>query len=133
MSQQNVEIVRQIWDADRRRDLRAVRDLYSEEIEWEDNTGLWGDWGTARGPDGVAEAWRRWYEAFEEVRHEWIEVADSGDDVIVTYRTFARGRGSGLSVDQAITLLWTLRDARVVRVRAFAERSEAIEEAGLGK
>jgi ketosteroid isomerase-like protein len=131
MSRENVEIVRGIWEADRRRDLDAVRAAYAADVEWEDNTGLWGDWGTARGPDGIEAAWRRWYEAFEDVRFEWGEVADAGDDVIVTYRTYGRGRGSGVVVDQAITLLWTLRAGRVVHIRAYPDRANALKAAGL--
>jgi ketosteroid isomerase-like protein len=131
MSQENVEIVRGIWEADRQREVDAVREAYAPEVEWEDNTGLWGDWGTARGPDGIQAAWRRWYEAFDDVQFEWDEVADTQDDVVVTYRARARGRGSGAVVDQAITLLWTLRAGKVVRIRAYTDRADALEVAGL--
>lgn len=120
-----MEIVRQVWEADRRRDVEAVRAAYAPDVVWEDNTGLWGDWGTARGPDGVQAAWARWYEAFENVKHEWVEAADTGDHVVVTYRTHAQGRGSGVVVDQAITLLWTLQAGKVVRIRAYPDRDEA--------
>lgn len=129
MSHANVEIVRRIWEADRQRDVEAVRAAYGPEVEWEDTTGLWGDWGTARGPDEIQAAWRRWYEAFEEVQFEWGEVADAGDDVVVTYHARARGRGSGVVVDQAITLLWTLRAGKVVRIRAYSDRADALEAA----
>jgi ketosteroid isomerase-like protein len=133
MSEENVEIVRRLWEADREHDMEAVRAAYAEDVEWEDNTGLWGDWGIARGPEGIEAAWRRWYEAFGDVRHEWSEVADVGDDVIVTYRTYGRGRGSGLDVDQSITLLWTLRAGKIVRVRAYADRADALDSAGLSE
>jgi ketosteroid isomerase-like protein len=42
MSQENVEVVRGIWEADRRRDVAAVRAAYAPDVEWEDNTVLWG-------------------------------------------------------------------------------------------
>ena len=81
--------------------MEAVHAAYAPDAVWEDNTGLWGDWGTPRGPEGIQAAWRRWYEAFDEVQFEWDEVSDAGDDVVVTYRSKARGRGSGAVVDQA--------------------------------
>jgi ketosteroid isomerase-like protein len=115
MSRENVEVVRGIWEADRRRDAEAVRA------------------GTARGPDGIQAAWRRWYEAFEDVQFEWDEVAEAGDDVVVRYRCRAPGRGSGAVVDQAITLLWTLRTGKVVRIRAYPDRANALEAAGLSE
>ena len=133
MSEENVEIVRRIWEADRQHDAEAVLGAYAPEVEWEDNTGLWGDWGTARGRNGVRAAWRRWHEAFEEVRFDWDQVADTGDDVVVTYRARARGRGSGAVVDQAITLLWTLRAGKVVRIRSYGDRADALEAAGLSE
>ena len=131
MSEENVEIVRRIWEADRRHDVDGVHAGYAPDVVWEDNSGLWGDWGTARGPEGIRAAWRQWYEAFDEVSFEWGEVAESGDEVVVTYRTRARGRGSGAVVDQAITLLWTLRAGKVVHIRAYADRGEALDAAGM--
>ena len=131
MSQENVEIVRTIWEADRRREVEAVHALYAPEIEWEDNTGMWGDWGVASGADGIRQAWRRWYEAFDEVEMDFGDVADVGDHVVVTYPLHARGRGSGAEVHQPFTLVWTLRAGRVVRVRSYASRAEALEAVGL--
>lgn len=130
MSEENIEIVRGIWKADRQHDVESVHAAYAPDAVWEDNTGLWGDWGTARGPEGIQAAWRQWYEAFDDVQFEWDEVADAGDDVVVTYRAHARGRGSGAVVDQAFTLLWTLRAGKVVHIRAYADRTAALEAAG---
>jgi ketosteroid isomerase-like protein len=44
MSQENVEVVRQVLEAQRRRDWAAFRRLYDPGIEWEDVSGLWEDW-----------------------------------------------------------------------------------------
>jgi ketosteroid isomerase-like protein len=133
MSQENVELVRGIWEADRRRDVAAIHAAYAPDIEWEDNSGLWGDWGVARGPDGIRRAFRRWYEAFEDVDMEFGEVDDVGDDVVVTYPLRARGRGSGIEVNQSFTLVWTLQEGKVVRIRSYAGRAQALEAAGLSE
>jgi ketosteroid isomerase-like protein len=130
MSQENVEVVRGIWDADRRRDWEAVYSAYAPDVQWDDHAGLWGDWGVARGPDGIREAWQRWHEAFEEVRYDFGEVAAVGDDVVVTYCLHARGRGSGVEVRQSVTLVWTLRERKVIRIRAYLSRADALEAAG---
>jgi ketosteroid isomerase-like protein len=131
MSQENVDVVRAIWEADRRRDWDAVYEAYDDDVVWEDRAGLWGDWGVARGPDGIAEAWRRWHEAFEEVRFEFGDVAHDGDVVVVTYEIHARGRGSGVDVRQPVTLVWWLAGGKVVRITAYLTRPEALEAAGL--
>jgi ketosteroid isomerase-like protein len=131
MSQETVELVRGIWEADRRRDWDAVYAAYSLDVEWEDNAALWGDWGVARGPDGIRQAWRRWHEAFEDVQMEFGEVAEAGDVVVVTYHLRARGRGSGVEVQRPITLVWTVAAGKAVRIRAYASRAEALEAVGL--
>jgi ketosteroid isomerase-like protein len=131
MSQANVDVVRQLWEADRRRDWDAVYAAYAPDAVWEDHAGLWGDWGVARGPDGIRQAWRRWHEAFEEVEFEFGEVSEGGDHVVVTYHTRARGRGSGIEVNQTLTLVWTLENGKVVQIRAYLDRAEALETVGL--
>jgi ketosteroid isomerase-like protein len=132
MSERNVEIIRALWEADRRRDWDAVLSAYDPDVVWDDRSGFWGDWGEARGREGIREAFRRWHQAFEEVEFDWDEVAHEGDRVVVTYRIRGRGRGSGLEIDEPLTLVWRLRDGRIVEVLAYTDRAEALAAAGLG-
>jgi len=131
MSQENVEIVREVLEAQRRRDWQAFRNLYDPDIEWEDASGLWGDWGKRRGFEDVQDAFMTWFEAFEHASFELEDVVDVGDDVVTFIRISGRGRESGLVVDQRIPTVWTLRDRRVVRVRGYRDEAEALEAAGL--
>jgi ketosteroid isomerase-like protein len=132
MSEENVEVVRAVLDAQRRQDWEAFPQLYDPEIEWDDVSGLWGDWGTRRGFDDVRNAFLAWWEAFEQVDFRLEgSILESGDDVLANLQISGRGRGSGLPVNQRITLIWTVRGGRVTRVRAYRERAEALEAAGL--
>jgi ketosteroid isomerase-like protein len=133
MSRENVEVVRAVFDAQRRQDWEAFPRLYDPRIEWEDVSGLWGDWGTRRGFEDVRSAFLTWFEAFEHVDFRLDEgsILESGDDVVATHRISGRGRGSGLTVDQRITLISTVRGGRVTRVTAYRDRAEALEAAGL--
>jgi ketosteroid isomerase-like protein len=131
MSQENVEVVRAVFDAQRRRDWQAFPTLYDPEIEWEDASGLWGDWGTRRGFEDVRDAWISWFEAFEDADFEIEDVLEAGDDVVTSMRLSGRGRESGLRVDQRIWAVWTVRGGRVRRVRAYRDRTPALEAAGL--
>lgn len=133
MSSRNVEIVRKVFEAHGRHDWDDVYGYYSPEIEW-DGGILWGDWGdrgVARGRDALQEAWRRWIEAFEFAEFEAYGYVDAGDDVLVRVRMHARGRGSGLETDQVLSLVWTVADGLVVRVRAYTDLEEAEAVAGL--
>ena len=131
MSQENVEVVREVLEAQRRRDWQAFRRLYDPDIEWEDASGLWGDWGKRRGFEDVQDAFMTWFEAFEEANFDLEDVVDVGDDVVAFIRISGRGRESGLVVDQRIPTVWALRDRRVVRVRGYRGEAEALEAAGL--
>jgi ketosteroid isomerase-like protein len=131
MSRENVEVVRAAFDAQRRRDWEAFRTLYDPDIEWVDVSGLWGDWGTRRGFEGVRDGWITWFEAFEQEEFEIESVVEANDDVVTVILMSGRGRESGLLVEQRISVVWTVRGRRIARVRAYRDRAEALEAAGL--
>jgi ketosteroid isomerase-like protein len=133
MSRENVEVVRAVFDAQRKQDWGAFPQLYDSEIEWEDVAGLWGDWGTRYGFEAVRDAWMSWFEAFEQADFEIESVLEAGDDVVTCIRMSARGRESGLRVDQRIWAVWTVRGGRVRRVKAYRDKTPALEAAGLAE
>ena len=97
MSEENASVVRAVVDAQRRRDWQAFRRLYDPNIEWEDASGLWGDWGTRRGFEEVRDAWVTWFEAFEQVDFEIEELLEVADKAVAFIRVTGRGRESGLA------------------------------------
>jgi ketosteroid isomerase-like protein len=131
MSQESANVVRAVVDAQRRRDWQAFRRLYDPDIEWEDVSGLWGDWGTRRGFEAVRDAWMTWFEAFEQVDFEIEELVEAGDKVVAFIRATGRGRESGLVIEQRLPSVWTVRGQRVVRVSGYREAGDALEAAGL--
>jgi ketosteroid isomerase-like protein len=132
MSQENVEVVLQLSEANARRDWDAIYAMYAPDIEWEDSSGLWGDWGVVKGQDALRQAWGRWFEVFGDVSWDLEEApVDAGDDVVATYHVRGRGRESGVAADQRITLVWSVHCGKIVRVRAYRERAQALEAAGL--
>jgi ketosteroid isomerase-like protein len=133
MSQENVEVVRAVLEAQRQRDWQAFRRLYDPGIEWEDVSGLWGDWGTRRGFEDVRDAFVTWFQAFEQVDFDIEDIVDAGYDVVAFIRISGRGRESGLVVDQRIPTVWTVHGGSVVRVRAYRDEAEALEAAGLSE
>ena len=129
MSQDSVEVVRRVFEAHDRRDWDGVYSLYSPGIVWEDVDGLWGDWGTARGRDGIRAAWRRWLDALERPIFTAEDISAAGDHVLVRVRMSGRGRESGIEVHQVVTMVWTVSAGEVVHVRAFRERADALQAA----
>jgi ketosteroid isomerase-like protein len=133
MSQENVDVVRAALEAQQPRDWKAFPDLYATDIEWEDVSGLWGDWGTRRGFEDVQGAFMTWFEAFEHVDFDLEDFVEAGDEVVATIRIRGRGRESGLAVDGRIPSVWTVLAGRVVRVRGYRDWNEALEAAGLSE
>jgi ketosteroid isomerase-like protein len=130
MSRENVEIVRQAWEAYMRHDNEAALALYHPEAELHHPL----DGSVYEGVDGVRAFFRDWHAAWRELLsndvEEWI---DAGDDVIAAMRIRARGRSSGVTVERREWDVWTLRDGKLWRLRIFTSRAEALEAVGLSE
>ncbi len=85
----------------------------------------------SRGPQGFAEGWRDWLEPWESYSIEIEEVIDAGDDVVSLVRVQARTARDAVPVEHRPAAVWSVRDSKIVRVRFYLERDEALEAAGL--
>jgi ketosteroid isomerase-like protein len=126
MSQENVEIVRRFTEAYRNGDFNAALKNLAPEIHYEVGQEL-----PARQPDAVLGIWERWEREWEAVEILPEEYVDAGDRVVVDMRYRARGRGTGIEVDDHLFEVHTLRAGKIVSKVEFKKRSEALEAAGL--
>jgi ketosteroid isomerase-like protein len=134
MSQENVEIVRRIYDAVARRDSDTPFELYAEDIVWDMSNARRAALFTRpvyHGHDGVRRAWREVLSAFGEVDFEVDELIDLGDQVLATLREREVGRASGAPVETTHLAVWTLAGGKVIKLQVFDDRSQALEAAGL--
>jgi ketosteroid isomerase-like protein len=126
------QVIRGIFEA--QHDVEATFALFHPDIEWEDVSGLWtADWGRPRGIEDVREKFRRWFEIFRDVEFTPEDFTDVGEETLVTVHIKGRARVSEVPVEQRISLLFTVRDGLVARVRAYRDRSAALEAAGAGR
>ena len=126
MSQENVEVVREAWDAYSRGDYDRIAGFHDPHIvvvTLED--------GAVYGNDAVLANYERWDEAWEEAETTLEEVIGHGDRVFVAARFHARGRASGVEVETRLYEVYTVRDGKVLRIDEYATRDEALEAAGL--
>ena len=57
---------------------------------------------------------------------------DAGDDrVVAMFHQHATGKASGATVELHMALLYELENRRVIRMRNFLDRAEALEAVGL--
>ena len=117
MSQENVEMVRGLWEQFKGVDFtaidwddEAIREMierfYSPEVELR--------WSTTspearvyRGREGVIQAFREWVEPFSEYYVEPLDFIEVGDRVVVPNRQWGIGSASGIPVEGEFT--WSLK------------------------
>jgi uncharacterized protein len=121
MPEANIEIVSGLIDAWNRRDLQAALAAMHPQCEVRGVEAR----ETLRGHEGVAAGFREWFEAFDEFTIEPENFIADGDRVLVPMRQRARGKGSGLEIEQRFYQLFTMRDGLVVRFEEYSEEADA--------
>jgi ketosteroid isomerase-like protein len=132
MSEENVEIVREIYDAVARRDAPSAFAVYAEDIVWEVSARRAIVMDRAyHGHEGVRRFWRDALLAFGEVDLLVEELIDAGDRVIALIQEREIGRSSGVPVEASHAAIWTLAEGKVVRMQVFDDRDQAFKAVGL--
>jgi ketosteroid isomerase-like protein len=130
MSQQNVEVVREHNEAVNRADDQAALALHDPESVWharEDEPDAHPHQGRA----SIQDLFTSWREMFPDIRMEAEEYIDVGDFVIVPSKLCGQGAGSGIAVDAPYTFVFSLRDQKIIEVREYHTKADALEAVGL--
>jgi len=131
MSQENVALVRAIYECWARGDFRTTADKVAPDFEWKQIHGV-VEPGSHVGAD-ANRALRSIFEVYEDFRLEAEEYLDAGDTIIVVAHAQGTGRGSGLHIDQRLAQAWTVLDGTPVRMEQYPSRKDALEAAGLSE
>lgn len=126
----NIEILRQGYEAVNRRDFDAVLGIVDPEIEIRDRPEA-PDPAVYRGREGVLAAFDVSAEMFDELQFLPEEFVVGENHVAVAVRLVGRGRGSGVPVEDRIVHLWEIRDGRAVALQVYSEMADALEAAEL--
>jgi ketosteroid isomerase-like protein len=129
MSEENVEIVRAMYEPLARGDFSAWAD-FPDDFEFVASPEL-PDAGSYRGE--AATRWMTaWVESFEGHTIEATEIIDAGGDkVLVAILQRGRPRGGHTVVEGRWWVVMTLRGGELARAEAFPERAQALDAAGL--
>jgi ketosteroid isomerase-like protein len=132
MSEETLQVGRDLIDAVNRRDLDAFLARVRPDVEWDDREGWPGIRGMYRGPDGVRDWWERFLEVWESVAIEIEEIREGADGAVFLQVSGAfRGGASGASAEvRAWEVLW-IEDGQVARRKLSWSREEALEAAGI--
>ncbi|CAN5233479.1 hypothetical protein BH24ACT23_BH24ACT23_08920 [soil metagenome] len=127
MSEENVKLVRRIFDAWDRDE--SARDFLAEDIEYV-NPSYAVESGTRRGRSSFAIV-RDTYGDFKLQVDRFLDAG--GDDVVVLAHYTGSGPSSGVPVAGEHGHVWTIKDGLAVRFRWFQSHREALEAAGLSE
>ena len=132
MTSPNLDLVRSIYAAHERGDYSSVEWAHSD-IEYVVADGP--SPGTWRGLAAVAEHFRDWLNAWEDLRSEAEEYRELDDErVLVLTRFSGRGKTSGLEVARlgaAGARVFHIRSGKVTRYVCYYDRDRALADLGL--
>ncbi len=111
--------------------VEGITHLIAPEFEVETPSDLAVEPQVYRGPDGVRRWFDTFYEVMDEVNLEADEFIPAGERVVCPGRVVARGQDSGIETNQAVSLVWTLREGRAVKIDIYADKREALAAVGL--
>lgn len=132
MTSENLDVVRESWNAWLRGDVEGVLASYAPDAVW-DMTHF-SDWPERPyiGPEGTRRflsEWREVWDEFEVGVEQFLEASDGRVLALAWQR--GKGRHSGLAMDMEWGQVVTVRDGKIMRVENYEDRGEALEAVGL--
>jgi ketosteroid isomerase-like protein len=129
-----VDLVERLAEADGGEDFLApgaAFEIFAEDLDVQFIAASSAQQPQYRGGEGVLEGWRDWLSPWASYRLEAEDFLDGGDEVVVLVRVRARTVHDGVDIEHAPAAVWTFEDGKVVRIRFFLEREEALKAVGL--
>ena len=137
MSQENLEIARRAFEAFKEglaRDEPGAgfdSEWVAADCEWLPFPDFPGP-ESYRGRDGFLEFMHIWTEDFADWSIEIERMIEApGDRVVAMVHQSGTGKGSGVPVESHFGAVYELEAGQVIRIRNFADPTEAFEAAGL--
>jgi ketosteroid isomerase-like protein len=130
----NVEAVETIFEAWNRGDFEGVIAGTAEDFEWIPVTVSTIEGETAfRGREGFRRFFEQWGNTWETWDVQLQECRELGDRVVALGRVHARGRGSGVELDQPAAYVFDFRGGELARGESFFDQDEALAAAGVAE
>jgi ketosteroid isomerase-like protein len=117
------EFAARLYAAINARDREAIKALTAPDIVVKTTVESY------RGPEALLGWLDEGDDAFDDFTVELLEVEELAGHVVVSMRQRGRGKASGAEVDNRLTHVWTLRDARAISLQSFAQHEDAVRYA----
>jgi ketosteroid isomerase-like protein len=129
VSEENVRVVRQLYDMFNAGGAEAVRGLFDPDVVFKEPPEQPGA-TTFRGLEAVLKGFGKWSENWVSHRIEPERLVDLGDRVLALEHHMLRGR-DGIEVDAHAGNIWTVRHGQITRFEAWWDQAKALRAAGL--
>jgi ketosteroid isomerase-like protein len=129
MSEENVEIVRRMYEAFHTGDVESALAYFDPEVRFDASVRV--DGGTGHGREELNAMVAQWVGAWEGWRETIEEIRDLGSQVCVVTTQHGRGRGSGVEVEDRYVVLYEIEGDTISSLTLYATAVEALEAAGL--
>ena len=140
MSQENVEIVRRLYEVGTRRQTLGGRDwegmleLVDPDVELRGTVGGLEEGYVSRGVDPIRQRFEaEESDVWDEHRIEPVKFIDAGERVVVIHHEYQRGKGSGVEIEIDTATVFDIHGGRVVRMQPYMNPAEALEAVGLSE
>jgi ketosteroid isomerase-like protein len=133
MSEENVQVVRQLVEAFNQRDLAAMTQWFAPDVEWQPGGPAAVERALYRGRDEVSAGFAAMWETWERFHVEESEVRAMGNSVVWLGRARLRGEASHMDFDQPFAIHFLVRGGTICRLRGFLDWHEALDVAGLSE
>jgi ketosteroid isomerase-like protein len=133
MSQENVELVRKLFQVYNERSFREHPELVAPDIVWDMSRVNLPDASSYSGRSEFPDFVEAWDESFAYESLEPREIIDAGDRVVVVVHERGRGKVSGIEVEQTFAMVWTVRSGRAIRMDIYPSLDAALEAVGLSE
>jgi ketosteroid isomerase-like protein len=130
LSLTNVEKTREFIEAYNRRDFETAIRWFDPQVQWvlPEQQGF----DSCVGPDQIILWWEELDDIYDELRLDPQEYVDAGDQVAVRLRHFAKGKGSGIALDNELYhQVTTFRAGKMIRIEYLASWPAALRAAGV--
>jgi ketosteroid isomerase-like protein len=128
----NIQVVRRVYDGWFDGDVTRALDCLDPEIVWEAIADA-PDAGTYRGHAGVRRYMEDWLGDFDLHSMDFEEIIAVEDRLVAVQCARATGKGSGVGTQLRYAVAYWFRDDRIIEIKEFRTKAEALEAVGLSE
>lgn len=125
------ELIRELCDALNAGDVEAAAELtHPDVVQYGTRGGIDQD-RVFRGRQSLVDYWNDVGDTWAAVRFEPERIIDSGDAIVVFWHETARSARSELEIETETAAVLKVRDGKIVELRGYMDRADALRAAGL--